>query len=91
VRWCHPAHDVNAGGWYRAGLRGRPRAKTKTDTDRGDPFLWVNIKGGWYKNTALVCWRTCGPSGQARCSGAAVKASLMARTAFQSHAAASRW
>jgi hypothetical protein len=37
----------------------------------------------WIEDTALECWQTCGPGGQPRYSDAAVRASLMLRTAFK--------
>ena len=37
----------------------------------------------WIEDTALECWRTCGPGGQPRYSDAAAQASLMLRTAFK--------
>jgi len=37
----------------------------------------------WIEDTALECWQTCGPGGQARYSDAAVETSLMLRTAFK--------
>jgi hypothetical protein len=37
----------------------------------------------WIEDTALDCWQTCGPGGQARYSNAAVQTSLMLRTAFK--------
>jgi hypothetical protein len=37
----------------------------------------------WIEDTALECWQTCGPGGQARYSDAAIQTSLMVRTAFK--------
>src|SRR6195952_3618629 len=37
----------------------------------------------WIEDGVLECWQTCGPSGQAWYSDAAVQASLMMRTAFK--------
>src|ERR1700733_7624126 len=37
----------------------------------------------WIEDAALECWRTIGPSGQARCREAAIQTSLMLRTAFK--------
>ena len=37
----------------------------------------------WIEDTALECWQTCGPSGQARYSDAAIQTSLMVRAAFK--------
>jgi hypothetical protein len=37
----------------------------------------------WIEDTALQCWQTCGPGGQARYSDAAIQTSLMMRTAFK--------
>jgi Transposase DDE domain len=37
----------------------------------------------WIEDTALECWQTCGPGGQARYSDAAIQTSLMMRTAFK--------
>ena len=37
----------------------------------------------WIEDTALECWQTIGPSGQARYSNAAIQTSLMLRAAFK--------
>jgi Transposase DDE domain len=37
----------------------------------------------WIEDTALECWQTTGPSGQARYMDAAIQTSLMLRTAFK--------
>src|SRR6202162_1079982 len=37
----------------------------------------------WIEDTALECWQTTGPSGQARYTDAAIQTSLMLRTAFK--------
>ncbi len=37
----------------------------------------------WIEDTALKCWQTIGPSGQARYRDAAIQTSLMLRTAFK--------
>jgi hypothetical protein len=37
----------------------------------------------WIEDTALECWQTIGPSGQARYTGAAIQTSLMLRAAFK--------
>jgi hypothetical protein len=37
----------------------------------------------WIEEAALDCWQTCGPGGQARYSDAAIRTSLMVRTAFK--------
>jgi hypothetical protein len=37
----------------------------------------------WIEDTALECWQTIGPSGQARYREAAIRTSLMLRTAFK--------
>src|SRR5882757_1403695 len=37
----------------------------------------------WIEDTALECWQTWGPGGQARYSDAAIQTSLMVRTAFK--------
>src|SRR3984885_16304039 len=38
----------------------------------------------WIEDTALACWQTVGPSGQARYTNAAIQTSLMLRTVFKS-------
>jgi hypothetical protein len=43
----------------------------------------VDVPALWIEDTALECWPTCGPGGQPRYSDAAVKTSLMLRTAFK--------
>ncbi|MEA2731534.1 MAG: hypothetical protein QOF70_6009, partial [Acetobacteraceae bacterium] len=43
---------------------------------RGSLILWI-------EDTALECWQTWGPGGQARYSDAAIQTSLMVRTAFK--------
>ena len=37
----------------------------------------------WIEDVVLECWQTSGPGGQARYSDAAVRTSLMLRTAFK--------
>jgi hypothetical protein len=37
----------------------------------------------WIEDAALECWQSCGPSGQARYTDAAIQTSLMARSAFK--------
>jgi hypothetical protein len=37
----------------------------------------------WIEDTALECWQTTGPDGQARYTDAAIQTSLMLRTAFK--------
>ena len=37
----------------------------------------------WIEDSALNCWQTCGPNGQARFKDAAIQTSLMLRTAFR--------
>jgi hypothetical protein len=43
---------------------------------RGSLLLWI-------EDSVLEQWQTCGPSGQARYTDAAIQASLMLRTAFK--------
>jgi hypothetical protein len=37
----------------------------------------------WIEDAALECWQSCGPSGQARFTVAAIQTSLLVRTAFK--------
>ena len=37
----------------------------------------------WIEDTALKCWQSCGPGGQARYADVAIQTSLMVRTAFK--------
>ena len=37
----------------------------------------------WIEDAALAVWQTLGPGGQARCTAAAIRTSLMLRTAFK--------
>jgi hypothetical protein len=47
---------------------------------------WLRRRGSltlWIEDTALQCWQTFGPGGQAHYSDAAIQTSLMVRTAFK--------